>query len=272
MAENKKRIPISKKIRFEVFKRDSFTCQYCGEKAPNVILNVDHIHPVKEGGTNDIMNLITACFGCNSGKKARKLSDNSVIEKQFNQIEVLNEKRLQLEMLIQWREEVSSIKSKTLEYVLLEITRHIPNKYSLTDPYKKKIEIAIDKFGVDIILKSIDISLSKYLLDISDKNSVVTYVEKIPGIAYYESLSPLESKIKLVVNLIHKVFYNVEKWQIDQLVSQYLNTLKTYWDYNDENLISDLSNEVIPLIDKCNDYYSFRNSIQNWIHEIQNQQ
>jgi len=29
---------ISKKIRFEVFKRDSFTCQYCGKSAPEIIL------------------------------------------------------------------------------------------------------------------------------------------------------------------------------------------------------------------------------------------
>lgn len=44
------RIPISKKLRFEVFKRDCFTCQYCGEKAPNVKLEVDHIKPVSNYG------------------------------------------------------------------------------------------------------------------------------------------------------------------------------------------------------------------------------
>lgn len=45
-----KREPLSKGIRFEVFKRDNFTCQYCGAKAPDVILEVDHINPVKLGG------------------------------------------------------------------------------------------------------------------------------------------------------------------------------------------------------------------------------
>lgn len=43
------RIPLSKTIRFEVLKRDSFACQYCGKKAPDVLLQVDHIHPVAEG-------------------------------------------------------------------------------------------------------------------------------------------------------------------------------------------------------------------------------
>jgi len=66
---------LSKKTRFEVFKRDAFTCQYCGSHPPSVILHVDHIHPVAEGGTNDQDNLITACQSCNLGKGARLLSD-----------------------------------------------------------------------------------------------------------------------------------------------------------------------------------------------------
>ena len=58
MSTNKRK-SISKKNRFEVFKRDSFTCQYCGASAPDVLLEVDHIKPVASGGTNDILNLIT---------------------------------------------------------------------------------------------------------------------------------------------------------------------------------------------------------------------
>lgn len=66
---------ISKKKRFEVFKRDGFKCQYCGAHPPAVILHVDHINPVANGGKNHIDNLITACEPCNLGKGARQLSD-----------------------------------------------------------------------------------------------------------------------------------------------------------------------------------------------------
>lgn len=65
---------LSKKTRFEVFKRDGFVCQYCGAHPPAVVLHVDHIHPVAEGGTNDIDNLVTSCQSCNAGKGARLLS------------------------------------------------------------------------------------------------------------------------------------------------------------------------------------------------------
>jgi hypothetical protein len=68
------RKPISKRMRFEVFKRDSFTCQYCGAMPPKTPLEVDHIQPVSKGGTNDKMNLVTACLDCNRGKSNVELS------------------------------------------------------------------------------------------------------------------------------------------------------------------------------------------------------
>ena len=51
----------SKVLRFEVFKRDSFKCQYWGRAPPEVVLEVDHIVPRAEGGKDNINNYITAC-------------------------------------------------------------------------------------------------------------------------------------------------------------------------------------------------------------------
>lgn len=65
---------ISKRIRFEVFKRDGFVCQYCGNKPPDVVLEADHIDPHSRGGGDDMVNLITSCFDCNRGKSDRTLT------------------------------------------------------------------------------------------------------------------------------------------------------------------------------------------------------
>jgi hypothetical protein len=64
------RSSIGARTRFDVFKRDNFTCVYCGGKTPTVILEVDHVVAVAEGGTNDLSNLVTSCFECNRGKGA----------------------------------------------------------------------------------------------------------------------------------------------------------------------------------------------------------
>lgn len=65
---------LSKRLRFAVFKRDLFTCQYCGATPPRVVLEVDHIEPKAEGGSDSESNLVTACFDCNRGKAAVPLT------------------------------------------------------------------------------------------------------------------------------------------------------------------------------------------------------
>jgi len=56
------------KLRFSILKRDNFTCQYCGRKAPNCELQIDHILPKSKGGLNKIENYRTSCAECNYGK------------------------------------------------------------------------------------------------------------------------------------------------------------------------------------------------------------
>lgn len=68
-------MPLSKSLRFSVFARDAFTCQYCGRRPPEVTLEVDHIHPVSRGGTDDSINLISSCYDCNRGKSAKIITE-----------------------------------------------------------------------------------------------------------------------------------------------------------------------------------------------------
>lgn len=56
--------------RWEILQRDNFTCRYCGQFAPNVVLEVDHVTPVCEGGDDSPDNLVTSCRSCNRGKEA----------------------------------------------------------------------------------------------------------------------------------------------------------------------------------------------------------
>jgi len=56
------------KKRFNIFQKNEFTCQYCGRKSPEAILQIDHIIPKTKGGTDEEKNLITSCRDCNIGK------------------------------------------------------------------------------------------------------------------------------------------------------------------------------------------------------------
>lgn len=93
---------IRKSVRLEVLKRDCFTCQYCGQKAPDVVIEIDHIKPVAAGGDNHIMNLVAACKDCNAGKSDKLLSDSSAVVKAQRQAGKIQERRQQLQEMAEW--------------------------------------------------------------------------------------------------------------------------------------------------------------------------
>jgi hypothetical protein len=74
------RKPISRRLRFEILRRDNYACRYCGGSAPDVALTVDHVLPVALGGGDDPSNLVTACAGCNAGKTSTSPSSRVVAD------------------------------------------------------------------------------------------------------------------------------------------------------------------------------------------------
>ncbi len=158
-------------MRFEVFKRDSFTCQFCGAKAPDVILQIDHLHPVSKGGDNDILNLVTSCKTCNSGKGARLLSDGSVVERQRQQIEDLEDRRQQLEMILAWRDGLLNQEDDEIAALADRISRK--SQFSPNDNGRRDIRRWLSKYSLAEIVTAIDISFSTYLTFTSDGNASV---------------------------------------------------------------------------------------------------
>ena len=68
------RIP-RKEVKFtrhNVFLRDKFTCQYCGDSFAERELNLDHVIPRDKGGQTTWENIVTSCIRCNT-RKANKL-------------------------------------------------------------------------------------------------------------------------------------------------------------------------------------------------------
>lgn len=64
---------VSRRLRFEVLKRDDYTCRYCGanpKNTPDIAMEIDHVVAVALGGGDDPTNLVTACQPCNAGKSS----------------------------------------------------------------------------------------------------------------------------------------------------------------------------------------------------------
>ena len=58
--------------RFNVFLRDKFACQYCGDRKD---LTFEHLLPKSRGGLTDWNNVVTACSSCNVKKGGKLYKD-----------------------------------------------------------------------------------------------------------------------------------------------------------------------------------------------------
>ncbi len=263
-----KRKELSKKIRFEVFKRDKFTCQYCGAKAPDVILNVDHIDPVAKGGGNDIINLLTSCFACNSGKKAIPLDDNSVVEKQRKQLELIQERREQIELMLEWKKSLSNLNDDIID-MIVEYANSKMEVFSLNENGKLNVSKWVNKFETNSILDAIDISAKQYLKYENGKptqDSTEIFINKIGGILTVSNMSPLKQKIAYVKGIARNRFpyWNEKRGSI--ILSNYIEELKQHWD--EEALIEDLDKEIIPLTKDVESWNEWISTIEKWTSDI----
>ena len=193
---------ISKKMRFEVFKKDKFTCQYCGRMAPDVVLEVDHITPVAEGGDNDILNLVTACKDCNRGKGKRILSDDVVVKKQQNLLKELAEKNEQLEMMVKWKDEMLKLDERIIDAVCA----YIQDAYSveLTEHGRNQVKLWLKKYSFEELIAATDMAFEREQFDTERA------LKAIPKCAYYAK-HPISEEKKQIFYL-RKILINRLKY------------------------------------------------------------
>ena len=100
---------LSKRTRFEVFKRDGFRCMYCGNRPPEVVLVIDHVVPVCEGGSDEVDNLVSSCYACNAGKSGVPLTDTPPA---FDEMAVAEALQEVAERSLMLRKQVAALKAE----------------------------------------------------------------------------------------------------------------------------------------------------------------
>lgn len=57
--------------RLNIYTRDGFKCQFCGQRFESEDLTFDHVIPRSRGGKTTWENIVTACVACNKAKSDR---------------------------------------------------------------------------------------------------------------------------------------------------------------------------------------------------------
>jgi hypothetical protein len=155
------RAVLSKRIRFEVFKRDRFCCQYCGRHPPEVILEIDHVIPICDGGNASEANLITACFDCNRGKAGNPLTvvPQSLADKTAEMAEREEQLRKYRELFEQERERIE----RDMWEVAQELFGEYQCEQGIRRDWLRQIKFFNDQIGLAQVFEAAEIAAAKWL-------------------------------------------------------------------------------------------------------------
>jgi len=160
---------VTKKLRFEVFKRDGFQCSYCGKSPPEVVLECDHITPKSAGGKDEINNLITACFDCNRGKS--NISLDKAPQSLVDNLQVLKEKEEQLAEYQKLIRKIERRIQKDIEEINEVYSSYFP-KHELSDKFKNA---SLKRFLKFLPVSEIKDAMSRACSIVPDRNDSIRY-------------------------------------------------------------------------------------------------
>lgn len=167
---------ISKRARFDVFKRDQFTCQYCGKTPPGVVLEIDHIIAVASGGSGEHTNLITACFDCNRGKGAVPLSDRPSplnLKKRRQLIEERVEQAEAYELLLKERKRTED---ESIDEIIRVYETNFDEKLTLPDGMRISIRKFLRQLPRFTVMEAMDLACSR--VGYKEREGSTSYVFK----------------------------------------------------------------------------------------------
>ncbi len=144
---------ISKRLRYEVMRRDDFACVYCGVKPAKADLHVDHIMPTALGGSDDASNLATSCRDCNNGKAASAPDAPTVA--------AIDERNLRWRAALAQAAAESMQVSPDLEMAMVGVQEVFGDRYTLGPSERDRIkEFLNDGLPVAIIVDAAHIAYS----------------------------------------------------------------------------------------------------------------
>lgn len=164
------------------------------------------------------------------------------------------------------------IETKNKDYLINYIEEKI-KPHTLSDFGKTDVSIWLNNFGLEKVIEAIDISYKNYIqLDAEGKptyQSAGNFLSKIGGIAYNNSLSPIEQKLIHIKNICKSKFSYWNNDKATVMLNNYIKALrKNKW--SDEQILSDLNGETMDVVKDSKNWSEFINKIEGWTNSLLN--
>lgn len=143
--------------------------------------------------------------------------------------------------------------------------------YTLNEKGKSSISQLVSQYSYDLLIECIDIGVSQYFVyddkGVPTEKSVTTFLNKLGGIAYNKSLSPIEQEILRIKNKCKNAFNYWNDHAGNAILNNYILALKSA-EWSDEQIHYDLKNEVIGLVNNSHNWYEWSSIMERWIEGI----
>lgn len=162
------------------------------------------------------------------------------------------------------------IESTSFEDLVRYIEDKIPGGH-INQHGLNKLNNLYKKHGYALLIECVDISTEKYLKyddnGIPTQDSVEVFFDKIGGIAHNKTLSPLDQKVRYLLNYGNKSFNYWKDNDAKVLLKQYVYAMKRLG-YDDDEIIDDLNDRVVLLIDDSGNWSRWYNAMQELIKDL----
>ena len=156
------------------------------------------------------------------------------------------------------------------EFIALVDSRIAP--YSVSANGRNNLAKIYDKFPSDILRESVDIGAAQYFKynkeGVLTKKSVEMFLDKLGGIAYNKTLTPIEQRIGYIKRRGAEVYNTWDPDEVEDVLQAYVNTLRRD-EWSEEDILEDLKKEVPKLFTRRPSMRSWINAISDWMKDIE---
>ena len=159
--------------------------------------------------------------------------------------------------------------SETSEKIIAIINDKIA-PFSLNKKGEADIACLTTQYSYELLVDCINIGVSRYFqYDEKGKltdESVTEFLNKLGGIAFNQSKSPIEKEILHLVNRGNALFNYWDKRRATEIITRYVEALQNH--RNEDAIINDLKGDALKLMNNSYSWSRWVSNMENWIDEV----
>ena len=143
--------------------------------------------------------------------------------------------------------------------------------YDLRENRRASLSLLFKKYPEELLLECVNIGIKQYFRydnnGVLTKDSVETFLNKLGGIAFNKSQSPIKQEFNHIKNTCCSIYNYWDTTEGIDILEEYVSELRKV-NWTEEQILSDLQNDVKRLCNRCRNWQQWSTSMRRWISDV----